>query len=403
MIEYHPEQNMISIEAIKKVLVANKADAWIIVDYENRNPSVVSFLGQKMLTRKIFLIIPSVGKPYIICHTIDTVFLKEPDVTDRFELKVYRDWHEMLKLEDQFKAYKTVMMDISDKGLLPRVSLADYGSVEYVRSLGCKVISSADVLQQINAVYSERSFALQQKANEIALGIKDAAFKEIARLINEKGETDEYTIQQFISDRYHENGMVYDDAPIVAIGPNASNPHYGPTKDIHSPIHKGDLVLIDMWAKINDPDGVYSDITWMGFVGDSVPEIYAKRFSILKNAIDEAVAFLKRELPKRRVEGWEVDRLVRDYIGKTTYGQYFIHRTGHNIAVDVSPHGPGVNIDDYESHDEREIVDGVTFSLEPGIYAPDFGERSETNVYIQHRQPLVVAGRQQEIIPILKK
>ena len=132
--------------------------------------------------------------------------------------------------------------------------------------------------------------------------------------------------------------MVYDDAPIVAIGPNASNPHYGPTKDIHSPIHKGDLVLIDMWAKINDPDGVYSDITWMGFVGDSVPEIYAKRFSILKNAIDEAVAFLKRELPKRRVEGWEVDRLVRDYIGKTAYGQYFIHRTGHNIAVDVSPH-----------------------------------------------------------------
>jgi Xaa-Pro dipeptidase len=393
---------MISFESIKKVLASNHADAWIIVDYENRNPSVVSFLGNRMLTRKIFLIIPTVGKPYIICHTIDTVFLKDKDVTDRFDLKVYKDWHEMLKLEDEFKAYKTVMMDISDKGLLPRISLADYGSVEYIRSLGVKIISSADVLQQISAVYSERAFSLQQKANEIALGIKDAAFHEIARLIKKNGETDEYTIQQFISNRYHENGMVYDDPPIVAVGPNASNPHYGPTKEIHSPIKNGDLVLIDMWAKINDPEGVYSDITWMGYVGEKVPNIYASRFLILKNAIDQAVAFLTRELPKRRVEGWEVDRLVRDYIGKTEYGPYFIHRTGHNIAVDASPHGPGVNIDDYESHDEREIVDGVTFSLEPGIYAPDFGERSETNVYIKNRQPLVVAGRQQEIIPILK-
>jgi Xaa-Pro dipeptidase len=157
-----------------------------------------------------------------------------------------------------------------------------------------------------------------------------------------------------------------------------------------------------MWAKMDDPEGVYADITWMGYVGEEVPEIYANRFSILKKAIDSAVFFLKKELPLRRVEGYEVDALVRQEITKAGYGDYFIHRTGHNIAADVSPHGPGVNIDDYESHDTREIIDGVTFSLEPGIYAPDFGMRSETNVFIAKRQPVVVAGRQEKVIAILK-
>lgn len=393
---------MISLETVRKALSHNGAKAWIIVDYENKNPNLVALLGKRMLTRKIFLVIPLEGRPYIICHKIDTVFLRDKEISDAYDLKVYETWEEMLKLEEAFKPYGTVMMDISDKGLLPRVSLADFGSVDYVRSLGLKIVSSADLLQRISAVYSKRSAALQEKANKLNQAIKDEAFKKIAELIKKNGATDEYEIQQFIVKRYAESGMVFDDPPIVAIGQNASDPHYGPTEQIHSGIHKGDLVLIDMWAKMDDPDAVYSDITWMGFVGDIVPKKYADRFSILVDAIDKAVEFLGRELPKRRVEGYEVDRLVRDEIGKTPYGQYFIHRTGHNIAVDVSPHGPGVNMDDYESHDTREIIDGVSFSLEPGIYAPDFGLRSETNVYVVDRKPIVVAGRQREIVPILK-
>ena len=196
--------------------------------------------------------------------------------------------------------------------------------------------------------------------------------------------------------------MVYDDPAIVAIGKNASDPHYGPSEEVSSPIRKGDLVLIDMWAKMDDPEGVYADITWMGYVGEEVPEVYAKRFEILKKAIEADFEFLKNELPKRAVAGYEVDQISRDYIKEAGFAEYFVHRTGHNIAVDVSPHGPGVNIDNYESHDTREIIDGVTFSLEPGIYAPDFGMRSETNVYIKDRQPIYVAGHQEEIIPILK-
>lgn len=390
-------------EIIREALTKEGADAWVIVDYENRNKTLVEFLGNRMLTRKIFLVFPLDKKPFIICHSIDTVFLRDVEITKTFDLKVYHTWQEMLDIEKkEFAEYKKVLMDISEFGLLPRISLADYGSVEFVKSLGIEVASSGNLLQRFSALYSDRAYELQLLANKKTLMIKDEAFAKIKELILMNGETSEYEIQKFICDRFHEEGMVYDDPAIVAIGKNASDPHYGPSKEVSSPIRKGDLVLIDMWAKMDDPEGVYADITWMGYVGEEVPEVYAKRFEILKKAIEGDFEFLKNELPKRAVAGYEVDQISRDYIKEAGFAEYFVHRTGHNIAVDVSPHGPGVNIDNYESHDTREIIDGVTFSLEPGIYAPDFGMRSETNVYIKDRQPIYVAGHQEEIIPILK-
>lgn len=390
-------------EIIREALTKEGADAWVIVDYENRNKTLVEFLGNRMLTRKIFLVFHRDKKPFIICHSIDTVFLRDEEISKNFDLKVYHTWQEMLDIEKkEFTEYKKVLMDISEFGLLPRISLADYGSVEFVKSLGIEVASSGNLLQRFSALYSDRAYELQLLANKKTLMIKDEAFAKIKELILKNGETSEYEIQKFICDRFHKEGMVYDDPAIVAIGKNASDPHYGPSEEVSSPIRKGDLVLIDMWAKMDDPEGVYADITWMGYVGEEVPEVYAKRFEILKKAIEADFEFLKNELPKRAVAGYEVDQISRDYIKEAGFAEYFVHRTGHNIAVDVSPHGPGVNIDNYESHDTREIIDGVTFSLEPGIYAPDFGMRSETNVYIKDRQPIYVAGHQEEIIPILK-
>jgi Xaa-Pro aminopeptidase len=390
-------------EIIREALAKEGADAWVIVDYENRNKTLVEFLGNRMLTRKIFLVFPRDKKPFIICHSIDTVFLRDEENNKTFDLNVYHTWQEMLDIEKkEFAEYKKVLMDISEFGLLPRISLADYGSVEFIKSLGIEVASSGNLLQRFSALYSDRAYELQLLANKKTLMIKDEAFAKIKELILKNGETSEYEIQKFICDRFHEEGMVYDDPAIVAIGKNASDPHYGPSEEVSSPIRKGDLVLIDMWAKMDDPEGVYADITWMGYVGEEVPEVYAKRFEILKKAIEADFEFLKNELPKRAVAGYEVDQISRDYIKEAGFAEYFVHRTGHNIAVDVSPHGPGVNIDNYESHDTREIIDGVTFSLEPGIYAPDFGMRSETNVYIKDRQPIYVAGHQEEIIPILK-
>ena len=393
---------MKSIKDIQNIIKTKNVDAWVIVDYENKNNVLVNLLGKKMLTRKIFLVIPSIDKPYLICHSIDTAFLKDKNIEENFNLYVYKTWQEMLDLEKRlFSNYKSIYMDISENGLLPRVSLADYGSVSFIKNLGIQIHSSADLLQMLTTVYSSHSFDLQLRADELTLKIKDEAFKKIKELINKNGETDEYTIQQFICERFKQEGLTYDEAPIVAIGKNASNPHYGPTKNNYSKIKMGDLVLIDMWAKLNDIDAVYADITWMGYVGEDVPNIYNERFSILKKDIDLCLEFLKRELPLRDVKGYEVDDVSRKYINEKGYGQYYVHRVGHNIAVDVSPHGPGVNMDNYETHDDRSIINGICFSLEPGIYALDFGMRSETNVYIKDKQPLVVAGRQEKIIPIM--
>lgn len=394
---------MKNLQIIQNELIRNNADAWILVDYENRNKTVTSFLGEKMLTRKIILVFPKNAKPFIITHSIDTVFLNEPNILKDFDLKVYNTWQEMLEIEKkEFSTYKKVMMDISENGLLPRISLADYGSVQYIKSLGIEVISSGDILQEFNATYSQRAYALQLEACRLALKIKDEAFAKIKQDVLNNGFADEYEVQQFICNRFHEEGMVYDDPAIVAKGSNASNPHYGPTENVSSKIVEGDIVLIDMWAKMDDPEGVYADITWMGYVGETVPEEIENRFQVLKVAIDKDIEFLIENLPLRRVEGYEVDDVGRNYINSKGYGLYFTHRTGHSIAIDVSPHGPGVNIDNYESHDTREIIDGVTFSLEPGIYAPDYGMRSETDIYIENRKPIAVGGRQEHVIAILK-
>ena len=392
-----------NIQKIQKYIAQENADAWVLVDYECKNPVMNALLGPKMLTRKIFMVIPKEGKPYLIVHFIDTVYLKDEETKKHFDLKIYKTWREMLALEKEFlSAYKTVLMDVSEYGLLPRVSLADWGSVEFVRSLGLTVKPSANVLQQITAVYSERAYQLQQTACELTLKIKDEAFAKIKELILKKGEADEYEVQQFIADRFHEEGMVFDDPPLVAIGKNASDPHYSPTKDVHDKIHEDDLVLIDMWAKMDDPEGVYADITWMGYVGKEIPQIYVDRFNIVKVARDAVIAFLEKEIPLRPVMAYEADDVARKVIEDAGYGEYFVHRVGHNIAIDVSPHGPGANLDDYESKDSRLLLEGTSFSDEPGIYAPDFGVRSETNLHIRNGRLEVVAGLQDGIIPILK-
>ena len=390
------------VERIQSLVKENGADAWLMVDYENKNPAVAKLLGNKMLTRKIFVVIPAEGKSSVLAHFIDTVFLHDESIEKDFNIHSYNTWEEMLLLEKELLSpYGKILMDVSEFGLLPRVSLADYGSVDYVKSLGKKVLSSADLQQSLTAKLSFRAYELQKLACRKALKIKDEAFRKIRDDVLNFGVSDEYEIQQFICRRFKEEGMVYDEAPIVAIGPNASNPHYGPDEKHHSPIKMDDLVLIDMWAKMDDEEGVYADITWMAYVGAKVPSIYKERFEIVKAARDGVIDFLKENLPLRKVAGYEADDVARAIIKKSGYGQYFLHRVGHNIGVDVSPHGPGANLDNYESHDFRELLDGTSFSDEPGIYAPDFGMRSETDLHNEGGELVVLAGLQEEIVPLL--
>ena len=391
-----------NIQEIQSAIGKEKGEAWVLVDYENRNPVVAKLLLHKMLTRKIILIIPSFGRPQIICHSIDSVFLKDKEIQQCFELNVYHTWQEMLELEKELLSkYKKVLMDISDNGLLMRVSLADFGSVDFVKSLGIEVYSSMNILQSLTAIITEKGRILQQKACKKALEIKDEAFAKIRNDVLSKGYSDELEIQHYICSRFHEEGMVYDDPAIVAIGKNASDPHYGPSERAHSPIKEGDLVLIDMWAKYNDQEAPCADITWMGYVGRKVPKVYEERFKIVKAARDGVIAFLKEELPLREVHAYEADDVARKIINEAGYGEYFTHRVGHNISNDVSPHGPGANLDNYETHDERILLSDTSFSDEPGIYAPDFGMRSETDLYNNKGKLEVVGGQQEQIIALL--
>ena len=391
------------IKSIQEKLASKNIDGYLLIDYESKNKVLVSLLGKKMLTRKIIAFIPKEGKGTLIVHFIDTVYLKDEKTLSQFNLLIYKTWQELLNLEKKLLLNKTkIMMDISNNGLLMRIANADYGSVEYIKSLGIEVISSGDLLQSLTAVLSDDQYKEELDACRKTLQIKDEAFKLIKLEIEEFKETNEYKIQSFIAKRFHEEGMVYDDLPLVANGKNASNPHYSPSKENYGLIKKGDLVLIDMWAKNDNKNGVYADITWMGYVGADVPKIYKDRFAIIKNARNEVISFLSKELEKRKVYAYEADDVARKIIEKSGYGEYFLHRVGHNIALDTSPHGPGANLDNYETHDDRSLMEGTSFSDEPGIYAPDFGMRTETNLHIKNNKLIVVAGLQDEIIPILK-
>lgn len=388
------------ISEIQHYLAQEEADAYVLVDYENKNPVLVGLLSKAMLTRKIIAIIPKEGKLQLIVHSIDADLLKGKVDADFF---VYKTWPEMLDYQKQvLSSCHTVLMDYSPSGLLMRVATADAGSVEYIRSLGKEIKSSGNLLQRLTAVLTDKQYEEELIACEKTLRIKDEAFAYIKKQILDKGEVSEHEVQQFINRRFLEEGMTFDEPPLVANGKNAANPHYCPTEQVYSVLHKGDLVLIDMWAKQNDEDGVYADITWMGYIGERVPEEYAKRFAIIKSARDGVIAFLKENIGKRPVYAYEADDVARDIISKAGYGDYFVHRVGHNIAVDVSCHGPGANLDNYETHDDRTLIEGLSFSDEPGIYAPDFGMRTETNIHILDGKAIVVAGLQDAIIPILK-
>lgn len=393
---------MKKIEEIKKYLNENNVDAYIMVDYENRNKVLLPFIGTKPLTRKIFLIIDKKKKPYFICHQIDSIFLEE--FKEVFDIKIYKTRGEMLALENKyFSEYKNVLMDISENGLIQSISLVDYGTVEYIKNLNINIISSGNLITYLKAYISDEDFKNQEKVCNLLLQIKDEAFRLIKQDIINKGFSNEYRIQNFIVSRFNDYDLFYDDPPIVAINNNASNPHYAPTKEINADIHINDIVLIDMWAKSKGAGSVYGDITWMGYVGEDIPLELVKRFNVLKKAVDKGIDYIKGNINNKNIYGYEIDDIIRNEIKNQGFGEFFTHRTGHSIAKDVSPHGSGTNIDNYETHDDRLIKENMSFSIEPGIYMDDFGIRLETDVFIDSKRNVIVVGsRQNSIIEILK-
>jgi Xaa-Pro aminopeptidase len=295
-------------------------------------------------------------------------------------------------------------MEYSPENAIPYVSKVDAGTIELIKSYKVKIKSSGDLISMFNAVWSKEQY---EENRPVAFALTEIA-KEAFRFIKKKSlndeELNEYIVQQFIMNEFAQRDYFTDFPPIVGINENSANPHYAPSSEIYKPINKGDFVLIDLWAKMNNENSVWADITWVGYMGEKVPRKYRKIFNIVAEARDAAYDLIETKFKKgKEVRGFEVDDAARKVINKAGYGKYFIHRTGHSITTDL--HGSGAHMDNFETKDERLILPSTSFSIEPGIYFEgDFGVRSEIDVYITPEGKVEATGgeRQREVIAILK-
>ncbi len=290
-------------------------------------------------------------------------------------------------------------MQYSPKCAIPYVSLVDAGTVELVRGLGIEIVSSGDLIQQFEARWTEEQLNSHLAAAKLVDQVRREAFEFAGERLASKNRVTEYEIQQVIRRLFEENGLLTDHGPIVAVNENASDPHYEPSTDKAAHLKSGDVLLIDLWAKLAKPQSVYYDITWTGFCGKSIPDRIQNIFAIVKDARKQASKFVMENASSgEQIAGYQVDDVARGYIAGQGYGQYFFHRTGHSIGMEV--HGTGANIDNLESHDERRIIPGTCFSIEPGIYLPEFGIRSEVNVYVGGSAARVTGEEQEEMVRI---
>ena len=391
------------VAAIQTALVDRELEGWLLYNFRQSNIFASKLLAlPPHLTqmRRYFYFIPAKGTPQKLVHGIEQYNLDHlpGDKT------VYVSWQSLQDgLKHLLSGKKSVAMEYSPNNSIPYVSKVDAGTVELIRSFGVDVVSSADVVQYFEARWSDDQREGQFEASKILRKTVDVAFGLIGERLRAKQKVTEYDVQQRMALFFKEHDLVISDAPNCSVNANAANPHYEPNKEIFSEIKKGDCVLIDLWAKQNKPGAVYSDITWVAYAGETIPEKYQKVFDIVKGARDAAVDYLKANLPKSvRVRGCDVDDVTRKYIVDHGYGEYFIHRTGHNIGEEV--HGNGANIDNLETHDQREIIPETCFSIEPGIYLPgEFGVRLEINVYISKQKEVLIPGPpiQQEIVKIV--
>jgi Xaa-Pro dipeptidase len=386
------------LAAIQAALRERNIDAWLFYDHHHRDPIAYRVLGlpaSLMVTRRWFYLIPAQGDPLKLVHKIEAGHLDSlPGKKSQ-----YAGWQELFEsLKTMLSAYRDIAMQYSPNNIVFTISLVDGGTIELLRGLGKNIVSSADLLAQFEATLTDEQVNSHFAARDSVDSIVAAAFKEIGRRVRNGGAT-EYAIQQWFMEAFGRENLLTDDPPIVAAGPNAGNPHYEPRADHPVAINEGDLVLLDVWGKKNTPNSVYYDITWMGFVGATPSTRMQEVFEIVRDARDAGVKTVVDAIGAgRRLAGFEVDRATRGHIQKAGYGDYFIHRTGHSISTDI--HANGANMDDLEIHDERQIIPNSCFSIEPGIYLPDFGVRSEVNMLVRAASAEVTGKIQREIVTI---
>lgn len=375
------------LDAIQSALRDQGLDGWLLYDAHGLNPIAGQIAGvEGVVTRRWFALLPAHGQPRFLFHRIENLSF-EPMPGEK---KVYRTWQGLDEGIDWLLAgCKRVAMEYSPDNAIPYVARVDAATIEKVRSRKVEVASSADLVAKFLATWSPAQVETHHRAARALLEIKDLTFAMIAKKVREKTTLTEFDVAEFIRKEFARRNMVnHNEGPICAVDGNAGNPHYDPTVDKCVSVGPNQLVLLDLWAKFDEPDAVYADITWTGYTGKSVPPEIAKVFSIVAAGRDRAVEFANDAFSRGdSVHGYEVDRACRQVITDAGYGEQFIHRTGHSLGRLV--HDVGPNIDDLETQDRRKLQEGVAFTVEPGIYLPHFGIRSEINIIIQDGRAVV--------------
>jgi Xaa-Pro dipeptidase len=390
------------LKSIQEALREKGVDGWLFCDFHNRDHLAYRILDldfNKMTSRRWFYYIPSKGDPVRLVHGVEKTKL-DPLPGEKLQ---YRAWEELhASLREMLGGPKTIAMQYSPFNNIPYVSIVDGGTLELIRSFGHEVVPSADLVQQFEAIIDEKGYDSHLKAGEKIQHIKNEAFAEIGNAIEEGRKLTEYDLMKFILRRFDEEGITCgDEIPIVGINDHPANPHFEPQEKGSYEFKKGDKVLIDLWGKLKAPGSIYYDITWCGYVGDNPPEKYQEIFHVVRDARIAAVNFVRKRFAEgEQCFGWEVDDECRGVVQEAGYGDYFVHRTGHSIGEEV--HGNGVNIDNFETKDERQLVPGICFSVEPGIYIEgEMAARSEIDCFIKLDGEVVVAGEEQmELIRI---
>jgi Xaa-Pro dipeptidase len=389
----------LSIDEIQKDLRAAKLDGWLFYDFRGRDPIAhrVLHLPGAMRTRRWFYFIPAKGTPKKLVHKIETHALEIlPGETFYFSAHAELTGN----LKKILGRSKTIAMQYSPKNAIPYVSMVDAGTIEQVRSTGVKIATSADLVQKYEACWTKSQLESHLAAGRAIDPIIQGAFAYAAQSVREKSPITEYDLQQWILREFAKAGIETEEGPDVAVNKNAGDPHYGPSREASSLIRAGDLLLLDVWGKQKIPGSVYYDVTWTGYLGARVPDKFAKVFKVVREARDRGVNMILDSVKAGKpLQGWQVDNATRAVIEKAGYGKYFIHRTGHNIGQAV--HGNGVNIDGLETRDERHLIPGTCNSIEPGIYLPEFGIRSEVDVYIDEKEARVTGAVQTELLALL--
>ena len=388
----------LSIPAVQSALKEDGLDGWVLYDFHGSNPIARRLTGLdmagKMTTRRWYYVIPASGEPQKLVHAI------EPFNLDHLPggKTIYSQRDTLASgLEHVLGGLKRVAMEYSPGNAIPYISRVDAGTVEAVRKTGAEVVSSGDLVQRFEAVWSADALTTHRTASDALYRIKDRAF-DFVRDARKQGRTlTELDVQSAMTGWFGDEGLVTDAPPVVAAQENAGNPHYMPTAAKARAIGANEVVLLDLWGKLPQPGAVFADITWVGFTADQVPERYVRAFNAARDARDAAVTLVQDAVSAgRELRGYEVDRACRAVIERAGFGSQFIHRTGHSLGTEV--HGNGVHMDDYETHDERRLIPGTGFTIEPGVYGKEFGVRTEINMFIGEREATVSGPLQREFV-----